>query len=810
MVQFRILRRFICLVVLAVLPSVAAAEGPAPEDRVLRVGPTSKPPVIDGDLGDACWRDATLASGFITILGAWIAQQTTAYVTYDDTFLYIAYRCSEDEIDRLDAHTTGHDDVRIFTNDDSVEFFLDTNLDRASYYHFGVNSAGWRYDGAVEISGTKDTRDDDWNPDWEVKTAIGKDHWTLEARIPFSSLGVAGPEPGSKWGINLNRSRRVGSKDGVYSSWAAVTQGFNRPDAFGTMIFGAPSALSYSILSLGDPQSGSTLRVNLRNGTDARLIARTQWTVSPSWTEGSIEAAATPLDPKSEKEVSIPYEVPSRHLNDVPLGPMGTLEFALKVDNATTGETHDLKEGSFVWGKGGIMDLSLDRYYYTPDVQQLQAILTREIKEGAFLHLELRNRLDGPALLSTEIVLEPDQDEYAASFDIGDLDFGRYIMAAHLLDPAGGRLYSIHRVFIRKRIAPAKDPPHTLDTRIRSDGILLRDGKPFCPFIGIGNVSSPLGQDCFNVKSGRAGLVENPLDRPKLGLPWITTEEGRYFILMPEEERMLRGIRGNVEGRQSDPSILCWLMKHEARIPMFRGEKRVRLNNLEEFAKIRRFVKGLDPNRLTSIQIDHSHSLKSYADAADIIEVAYKSSSFAKRIIPKLTQDLKEIRSVIGPGKPFFFWIGSSIPHPEDRSAEDIRGATYLALLYGATGIVFHMGHKGVPLEDTRHWSVYPGLSREVEEVFSILTTPQSDPAPGITVSPDVIETRVRRVGDRVYLVAVNKADYLVAATISIKDFSLISKHVNLPLEYRKIKMEKGRFKDAFTAYEPHMYEIRQ
>ena len=45
-----------------------------------------------------------------------------------------------------------YDDVRIFTDDDSVEFFLDTNHDRATYFHLGVNTAGRRYDGAVEIS----------------------------------------------------------------------------------------------------------------------------------------------------------------------------------------------------------------------------------------------------------------------------------------------------------------------------------------------------------------------------------------------------------------------------------------------------------------------------------------------------------------------------------------------------------------------------------------------------------------------------------------------------------------------------------
>ena len=187
---------------------------------------------------------------------------------------------------------------------------------------------------------------------------------------------------------------------------------------------------------------------------------------------------------------------------------------------------------------------------------------------------------------------------------------------------------------------------------------------------------------------------------------------------------------------------------------------------------------------------------------ADIVEVAYKRSSFAQRLIPNLVRDLEEIKGVLQEGQPFFFWIGSSIHRPELRSAEDIRCATYLALLYGAAGIVYHMGHDGVPVEDTRHWSVYPGLSREVDEVFAILATEQEEPPPAITVSPDSIDYRVRRVDGRVVLVAVNTADTLVEAAVSIGN----AHRVVLPFESRVIEADDSGFTDSFTAYEPHVY----
>ena len=774
---------------------------------LLNVGPTSKPPVIDGNLDDRCWQDATLASGFITTNGEWPAQQTTAYVTYDDSCLYIAFLCNEDAPEKLTANATGNDEDNIFS-DDIVEFFLDTNHDQASYYHFALNPAGTRYEAYCDKSESRDIRRVDWNPDWEVKTAISTHNWwTAEIRIPFASLDTTSPEPNAVWGINLTRSLRGEAQDSEYSSWAAIERGFNQPEAFGELVFGAPADVSYSIISLGDPLTGSLLRIKLRNGKEAPLSVRTQWTVSPSWTGASSEVATTPLEPKAEREIGIPYAVPSRRLNDIPFGPLGVVEFALKVADAATGKICDLKEGSFVWEKGGIMDMSMDRYFYTPDVQQMQVLLTRETKEGASFEVEVKKQLSGKALATREIALTPGKDDYVASFDITDWDLGRHVVSAHLLADDGGRLYSIHRIFIKREIGPARTPSHTLDTRIRSDGIILRDGKPFCPFFSLGNRTSPLATDCFNVKFGKIALISNPLDRPKVGLPWVTVEKGEVFILLPEEEKMLRGIRGNVAPRKSDPSMFCWLIKYEARIPLYRGKDRVRLNNIEEFGKVERFVKSIDPNHLTSIHIEHPHGLP-YKDLADIIEVAYKSSSYAKRLIPNLTRDLDEIRSVIGQGKPLIYWLGSSIPNPKYRTAEEIRCATYLTLMHGAAGIVFHMGHDGIDPSSTRHWSVYPGLALEVEELFSILTAPQQGLEPKITVSPGEIDYRVRRYNGRFYLIAVNTLNHLFNATVSIEDPSVILKRIRLPFENREIKPKESSFTDAFTAYEPHVYEL--
>ena len=812
-------RDILCIGLLTALTAVADISS----GTALHVGPTVRAPSVDGELSDQCWRDATMASGFITTFAQWVGRQTTALVTYDDTSLYLAFRCEEPTPEKLTARAVRRDSNQIFS-DDNVEFFLDTNYDRETYYHFVVNPAGKSYEAYCHTSDKEAIREEDWDPDWQLTTRVGIDHWVAEIAIPFAALGTARPKPGSVWGLNLNRSQRLDARDGTYSSWAAIGQGFNRPDAFGKLIFGAPADISYSVISLGDPVAGGKLRMILRNGKDEPATVRTQWGVSPSWADTATEAATTHLAEHAQSEIVIPYEVPARSWDDIPLGPMGAVDFKLEVADAVSGNSVDIKKGSFEWGWGPVMDLSMDRYYYTPDDRKMRIDLSLHTDVAVRAELVIsRERLQNwpmddelgvwPAnLRRQDVALVPGKQDYSLPIDIADLDSGRYIVSVHLVDDAGSRVHSIHRVFIKRRIDPAEMPPHTVTVDIRSDGILLRDGKPFCPFFGMSSQTSPLATDCFNTRYGnsKAGLVSKPLDRPKVGLPWVTTEDDKVFVVLPDEERMLRGIRGKVLARKSDPSLLCWLIKTEAIIPMVREVegKRVPLNNVEEYRKVREFVKSIAPTHLTSIYVSHSHYVSRFKDSADIIEVGYPSSSFENRLLPHLTRDLKEIRKVLGPGKPFFFWIGSSIPSPEKRTAEEIRCASYLALMYGAAGIVFHMGHRGVDPTFTRHWSVYSGLSREVAEVFAMLTSPQQEPEPKITVVPDSIDYRVRQYNDRLYLIAVNTADHLVEATVSIGDVRVIPKRIGLRFENRDIDPQGNRFNDTFTAYEPHVYEF--
>jgi len=459
------------------------------------------------------------------------------------------------------------------------------------------------------------------------------------------------------------------------------------------------------------------------------------------------------------------------------------------------------------------VDLHMDRFYYPPDFGWMQIELTAETDTGYDLKLEIRDAR-AELVAAREFPLFNGRKKYEISLEIADWPLGRYVVSVALRDEQEKTIHAAHRIFIKRQLEPAPAAPSALKATIRSDGIILLDGKPFCPFVAEGwSPASPFARDSFNIATyGDLGSlsIAKPLGWPRLNLPWVTRTETETFILMPEEEKMYADIRKEVLERRSDPTLLCRLLKYEAHLPMYRGtvEHRTALDNVAECRRINEFVKRIDPHHLSSIHVDRPKYLPDYKDVADIVEIAYWSSSYAPSLITNLTRDLEKVRSIIGPGRAFKFWIGNSVPSPDSRTAEEIRCACYLTLMRGAAGIGFNTGHGGLAPSYTRHWSVYPGLYRELMELFSILTTLQQEPLPEIIVEPEEIDYSLRRRDGKLYLIAVNTSKHLIDAKVSVADRSLMTKDIKVLFEERTIKPREAGFTDMFTAYEPHVYEF--
>jgi len=189
--------------------------------------PTDKPVIVDGKLNEPCWRAAMRCGPFWKIY----QQQTVCdprtlfQVAYDAHHVYFAIEAAEPVADKCTGEKTPRD---AWPRPPSIEFFLDTNLDRCTYYQLAASTGGGIYD----------SRDSDpkWNIDWKVASRIGHKRWTMEVAIPFAHLAGGVPEPGMIWGLNVCRNRPGDMT--LASTWARVGSRFHSPGRFNTLVFG--------------------------------------------------------------------------------------------------------------------------------------------------------------------------------------------------------------------------------------------------------------------------------------------------------------------------------------------------------------------------------------------------------------------------------------------------------------------------------------------------------------------------------------------------------------------------------------------
>jgi hypothetical protein len=185
-----------------VRPSFLLAQPAAPEP--LHVSRATAPIEVDGKLGDPGWSGATRVETFYeTNPGDNIEPKvkTVAWITYDDRFFYAAFDFSDPDPKSIRAPLGDRDEVPSYTDYGGV--ILDTRNDGKTAFMFLANPRGIQYDAI-----TNDASGEDSSPDfyWDSAARITPTGWTLEIRIPFSSLRYNSADV-QTWGILLYRNR---------------------------------------------------------------------------------------------------------------------------------------------------------------------------------------------------------------------------------------------------------------------------------------------------------------------------------------------------------------------------------------------------------------------------------------------------------------------------------------------------------------------------------------------------------------------------------------------------------------------------
>lgn len=220
--------RMCTMLLLVVGAGVAGAAQP-----LATIPHTDAPPIIDGKLGQAEWAHATAISGLVNTGATAVSEPPTiAYLMWDDSTLFVAFRCFEPQADSPrgrsrphDGHVWEDDAVQVFIAPEDVTRAADARVafggyeeaydkwykDIRTYYEFSVNCLG----------ATSEARNDvrDWNASWVAHTGRERGAWVVEMAIGLDVLGVSSVPQQALWGLNLLRVRPPKLSGWVNPGW---------------------------------------------------------------------------------------------------------------------------------------------------------------------------------------------------------------------------------------------------------------------------------------------------------------------------------------------------------------------------------------------------------------------------------------------------------------------------------------------------------------------------------------------------------------------------------------------------------------
>ncbi|MEZ0274429.1 MAG: DUF4838 domain-containing protein [Roseimicrobium sp.] len=219
----------------------AMRNAPLPGKKRMTVTAVSTPVTLDGpEWQKAPFQDFTVVPPFNKA-----PRRTVVELLYDKTNLYVRVDCQL--LPEGNTTFTGQRRDLDLTNHESVDIYLSPAGERELSYRFmvGANArTGW--DAAAgfitDVMDPRHGRDDvTWNGEWTHEPHVDTEHhqWRTLITIPFKTLGVVAPAPGTTWRANFGRNHQLtqGKMDRAIWSSAIGNTNMNDRSIFGEMVF---------------------------------------------------------------------------------------------------------------------------------------------------------------------------------------------------------------------------------------------------------------------------------------------------------------------------------------------------------------------------------------------------------------------------------------------------------------------------------------------------------------------------------------------------------------------------------------------
>jgi hypothetical protein len=232
---------FAALIVVSV--TVTSASAQSHDLPVYEVSRTATPVKIDGKLDDVVWTKAARFRDLrLNLDDSPSASKTEASALYDDNFLYVSFRCLDNNIwatlRRRDEH---------LWEEEVVEVFVQADPKQRSYIELEVNPLGTMLD-IYLLDIRKPLHYESWNSQklqWAVQVfgsvdgENGDREWTCEIAIPMEDIVTAKnlpPRVGDRWRLNLYRVEKLPTP--ALLAWSPTFKDdFHIPSMFGEIVF---------------------------------------------------------------------------------------------------------------------------------------------------------------------------------------------------------------------------------------------------------------------------------------------------------------------------------------------------------------------------------------------------------------------------------------------------------------------------------------------------------------------------------------------------------------------------------------------
>jgi hypothetical protein len=208
---------------------------------------TSRPPKLDGSLGDPIWRLANTTQAFVETRRGGVAPfQASAKLLWDDHHLYVG--ADVDDTLLRASHTERDDHL---WEQDCVELMVDPDGDGKSYFEIQISPRGVVFD-------TRFDRPRVPRPfghtDWDSKVRVGVSlrgklddreadaGYTVEIAIPWQAFSLSGkplgpPAIGDEWRANMYVMDLLQDRQQA-AAWSPLGTGdFHVPRRFGILAF---------------------------------------------------------------------------------------------------------------------------------------------------------------------------------------------------------------------------------------------------------------------------------------------------------------------------------------------------------------------------------------------------------------------------------------------------------------------------------------------------------------------------------------------------------------------------------------------